>query len=129
MISIALALVGWVVPGGAYLALRRYTQFAAFAVLVLATFIGGVMLHGGYRFPQPSELAGLDSVTAMFFKAGAFAQVLAGGPYLVAQSLGGSHTFIEGRLHEYGNALMVLAGIFNVMAVSNAIDSRRTGAR
>ena len=32
----ALAVFGWIVPGGAYLLMRRYLQFAGFAVLVLS---------------------------------------------------------------------------------------------
>ncbi|MGP8245610.1 MAG: DUF6677 family protein [Bryobacteraceae bacterium] len=66
-----LAVFGWLVPGGAYLLTRRYLQFAGFAVLVSGTFALGLALHGGYRWPQPAELQGLDSFTILLFKADA----------------------------------------------------------
>jgi hypothetical protein len=34
MRALGLAAFGWLVPGGAYLLMRRYLQFAVFAVLV-----------------------------------------------------------------------------------------------
>ena len=124
MKAAGLALFGWLVPGGAYLLTRRYLQFAGFAVLVSASFLCGLGLQGGYQWPQPSELQGLDSFTSLLFQAGAFAKLLAGGPFLFAQLLGGPHSFLNGRVHEYGTTLLSLAGLFNLLAVSNALEMR-----
>jgi len=123
--AVVLAAFGWLVPGGAYLLMRRYVQFALFAVLVSGTFAAGLALHGGFEWPQPAELQGLDSFTALIFKAGALSKLLAGGPYLVAMLFGGAHAFLDGRLHEYGTTLLVMAGVFNVLAVSNALELRK----
>jgi hypothetical protein len=120
-----LAVFGWIVPGGAYLLMRRYLQFAGFAVLVSATFAAGLALHGGYRWPQPAELGGLDNATALFFKAGALAKLLAGGPFLLARLFDGGYGFLDGRLHEYGTMLLALAGLFNLLAVSDALALRK----
>jgi uncharacterized membrane protein (UPF0136 family) len=125
MSAFRLAIVGWLVPGGAYLLMRRYLQFAIFAVIVSATFAAGIVLQGGSRWPQPAELAGLDSFTAWAFKAGALAKVLAGGPYLIAELFNGSSSFFSGRLHEQGSTLLMMAGVFNVLAVSSALDLRK----
>lgn len=122
MKAAGLALFGWLVPGGAYLLRRRYVQFAGFAVLVSVTFACGLTLQGGYRWPQPSELQGLDNFTSLLFQAGAFAKMLAGGPFLLAQTLGNGHSFLDGRVHEYGTTLLSLAGIFNLLAVSSAFE-------
>ena len=62
----------------------------------------GLVLRGGFGWPQPAELAGLDGFTALLFKAGAAAKMLAGAPYLVAEVFGGSSSFLNSRLHEYG---------------------------
>ena len=129
MNAVVLAVFGWLVPGGAYLLLRRYLQFALFAVVVSATFAAGLALHGGYQWPQPAELEGLDNFTALVFKAGGFARLLAGGPFLLAQLFGVSHSFLDGRLHEYGTTLLVLAGLLNVLAVSNAFELRKEESR
>lgn len=127
--SAAIALFGWLVPGGAYLLTRRYQQFAGFAALVSITFATGLALQGGYRWPQPAELQGLDGFTALSFQAGAFAKLLAGGPFLLAQLLDGSHSFLDGRVHEYGTTLLTLAGLFNLLAISNAFELQKAERR
>ena len=129
MSALLLVVFGWLVPGGAYLLMRRYLQFAVFAFVVTATFAAGVALQGGYGWPQPAELAGLDGFTALVFKAGAFAKLLAGAPYLAAQIFDGSSSFVSGRLHEYGTTLLMMAGVFNVLAVSSALDLRKGETR
>ena len=128
MKAVGLAIAGWLVPGGAFLLTRRYAQFVGFAALVTITCSAGLALHGGYQWPQSAELQGLDSMTALLFQAGALVKMLAGGPFLLAQCFGGSHSFLDGRQHEYGATLLALAGLFNVLAVSNALESRKAEA-
>ena len=124
MKALSLAVFGWLVPGGAHLLMRRYLEFAVFAFVVSATFGAGLLLQGGCGWPQPAELAGLDTFTALAFKAGAFSKSLAGVPYLVAR-LFDTSSFLNGRLHEYGTTLLMMAGIFNVLAISSALDVRK----
>ena len=47
-----LVVFGWLVPGGAYLLMRRYVQFAVFASAVTAAVIAGVALQGGSGWPR-----------------------------------------------------------------------------
>lgn len=42
----AMAAFGWLVPGGAYLLMRRYAQAAMFGAAVTAAVIAGVALAG-----------------------------------------------------------------------------------
>jgi len=125
MNAILLAAFGWLVPGGAYLLMRRYLQFAIFAGVVTATFVAGAALHGGAAWPSAAELDGLDGFAVTIFKAGAIGKFLAGGPYLLNALFGGSGSFLSSRLHEYGSTLMVMAGAFNVLGVSSALDLRK----
>ena len=129
MKKLGYAVFGWLVPGGAFLLMRRRAQFAGFAVLVWASFGLGIALQGGYQWPHPAELQGLDGFTAWLFEAGALVKLLAGGPILVAQFLGASHGFLEGRVHEYGTTLLALAGLFNLLGISNALELRKAGPR
>jgi hypothetical protein len=124
MNAIGLAVFGWLVPGGAYLLMRRYVAFAVFAVVVVVAVVAGAVLQGGLRWPTTEELAGLDGFTALLFRAGAFGKALAGGPYLLVRMFGGSSTFLDGRMHEYGSTLLIMAGAANVLAVSSALEQR-----
>ena len=124
MNAIGLAVFGWLVPGGAYLLMRRYVAFAVFAVVVVVAVVAGAALQGGLRWPGAEELAGLDGFTALVFRAGAVGKALAGGPYLLARMFGGSSTFLDSRMHEYGSTLLIIAGVVNVLAVSSAIERR-----
>jgi len=124
MKTLRLAAFGWLVPGGAFLLMRRYLQFAVFATLVTTAFVGGLLLHGGTAWPQPAELTGLDGFTAFVFKASVFAKALAGAPYVLARAFDSS-TFLSSRLHEQGATLLVMAGAMNVLAISSALDLRK----
>jgi len=121
----ALAVFGWLVPGGVYLLMRRYVQAGVFALLVLAAFGAGIALHGGFEWPQPAELQGLDGFTALLFKAGAAAKLLAGLPCLVALAFDGAHGFLDGRVHEYGTTLLAMAGLINLLGISSALELRK----
>ena len=120
---------GWLAPGGAYLIMRRYTQFALFACAVWIAFVLGLALDGRLGWPQPADLAGLDGFTASLFRASAIGQALAGAPYLLARVFGATEPFLGGRLHEYGTTLLILAGLINTLAISSAFDLRKDQAR
>jgi hypothetical protein len=120
----ALVFVGWLVPGGAYLLLRRYVQFAIFASAVTVAVIAGFALQGGSGWPRPDELAGLDGFTALVFRAGAATKLLAGAPFLAASMVHSAGGFLSSRVHEYGSALLIMAGLVNVLGVSSALDQR-----
>ena len=116
----ALAAVGWLLPGGGYLLLRRYRQFAWFLLLVSAATAAGVLLRGGILWPSPAETQGLDGLAALLARAGALAKAMAGAPYLLVRALGYSQTYLDGCLHEYGNVLLSVAGLLNLMALADA---------
>ncbi len=122
--KVAMVVFGWLVPGGAYLLMRRYLQFAVFATAVTAAVIAGVALRGGSGWPRPEELAGVDGFTALLFQAGAAAKLLAGAPFLAASAMVDAGGFLSSRVHEYGNVLLILAGVMNVLGVSSALDQR-----
>lgn len=115
---------GWLVPGGAYLLMRRYLQFALFAATVFVAVVAGLALHGSFAWPGSADLAGLDNMTRLIFEAGACAKLLAGLPYLVVKALVGSGSFLEGRTHEYGSTLLAIAGLVNLLGIASALDLR-----
>ena len=119
------AAFGWIVPGGAYLLARRYLQFAVSLALVCGATAAGVALQGASLWPRADELQGLDGLAAIMGQAGALARILAGGPYLLARLCGYSQTFLGGQTHEYGTTLLALAGLFNLLALADALEWRK----
>jgi hypothetical protein len=122
MKRVGLAAFGWLVPGGAYLLTRRYLQFALFAAIVCSAFGAGLAMQGSAQWPTAAELSGLDPFTSFLFQAGACAKMMAGAPYLAASLLGPERGFLAGRAHEYGSTLLLVAGLFNVLAISSAVE-------
>jgi len=119
------AVFGWLVPGGAYLLARRYLQFAISMVLVCCATVAGIALHGANLWPQADELRGLDGIAALMAQGGALARAMAGAPYLVARLCNYSQTFLGGQTHEYGTVLLALAGLFNLLALADALELRK----
>ena len=116
------AAFGWLVPGGAYLLTRRYLQFGITLALVSIATLAGIALHGTNLWPQAADLQGLDGLTSMMAQGGALARVLAGAPYFLAQICGYAQPFLNGQTFEYGSTLLVLAGLFNFLALADALS-------
>lgn len=101
--------LGWLLPGGAYLLRKRYEQFAFSFALVCAAFVAGIGL-GGLNTPAQPEIFGA---------AAAVAKWLIGGPYLIARMLNNSPVPIDAPMHDYGLALLMAAGLINLLALSD----------
>jgi len=125
MKAAAMAAFGWLVPGGAYLLMRRYLQFGVSLAVVCCATAAGMALHGANLWPQPGELQGLDGFSIGLAHAGALVKALAGGPYLLARVGDYSQTFLSGQTHEYGTTLLVLAGLFNLLALVDGMELRK----
>ena len=119
------AVFGWLVPGGAYLLARRYLQFGIALALVCCATAAGIALHGANLWPQADELQGLDGLATWMAQGGAVARALAGLPYLLARLCNYSQTFLSGQTHEYGTTLLVLAGLFNLLALADGLELRK----
>jgi len=119
------AAFGWLVPGGAYLLARRYLQFAVSMVLVCCATVAGIALQGANLWPQAGELQGLDGLASVMAQAGAVARAMAGAPYFLARLGNYSQTFLSGQTNEYGTTLLVLAGLFNLLALADALELQK----
>jgi hypothetical protein len=121
----AMAVFGWLVPGGAYLFVGRKRQFALSLVLVSAAFLAGIALQGGNQWPRGEDLGGLDSLSILLAHAGSLVKMLAGGPRLLSWIFDYSQGFLAGKLHEYGTMLLVAAGLLNLLAMADAWELRK----
>jgi len=116
------SLIGWLVPGGGYYLLKRTKQFYFYLFAVLALFAAGLLLRGGALWPEPKDMQGLDNVNAVLMKGSAVAKVFAGIPYLLTIVAGYSQTFADGFRNDLGTKLLVLAGLFNLLALADAFS-------
>jgi len=112
--------VGWLLPGGGYLLLGRRRQFALFLAVVCAASVAGVLLQGSNLWPPAGDLQGLDGVSVLVARGGAITKAMAGGPYLLALAAGYAQSYVAGCLHEYGTALLSVAGLLNLLALAGA---------
>ena len=128
MKTVGSALFGWLVPGGAYLLARRYWQFAISLTIVCIATVAGVALQGANLWPQANELQGIDGLAVGMAKAGALARMLAGAPYFLTRLAHYSQSFLNGQTHEYGTTLLALAGLFNLLALTDALERRKAKA-
>ncbi len=117
---------GWIVPGGAALVEKRYTRFAVVFVAVTLSVVAGIALGGASEMPGSGELQGLDGVSMLMARAGGVIRYVAGAPLLIANALGYSHSFLDGRLHEQGTTLLLVAGLFNLLALVDPLGERET---
>lgn len=101
--------VGWLVPGGGYLLTKRYRRFTLCFAMVCVVFAGGVALGGLHNPPQPG----------FFGVAAAAAQWLSGGPFLIARVFSHAPLPIDTPVHEYGAALLMTAGMINLLALAD----------
>ena len=101
--------IGWILPGGAYLLKRSYYQFALCFALVAAAFTGGVALGGLSNPPQPGVFGAVAALT----------QWLAGGPYLVARIFSHPALAVDAPIHNYGLVLLMAAGTINLLAMAD----------
>jgi hypothetical protein len=116
------SLIGWLIPGGGYFLLKRKNQFYFYLFTVLALFTVGLLLRGGLLWPEPEDLNGMDNVTSLLMKGSAAAKIFAGVPYLLALFGGYSQTFLDGFKYDMGTKLLVLAGLFNILALADAFS-------
>ena len=119
------AAFGWLVPEAHICWRAAICQFALSLAVVCGATVAGIALHGANLWPQAGELQGLDSLAAWMAQRGALARVMAGAPYLLARLCHYSQTFVAGQTHEYGTTLLVLAGLFNLLALADALELRK----
>lgn len=122
MSSFAIGLAGWLVPGSGYLLTRRHWQFAVSSALIWSAFVAGIALHGGGLWIGPAELEGVDGFTGAVAWAGVVGKALAGAPFLLARIFYSAQSYVDGRLHEYGTTLLLMAGIMNLLALADSLE-------
>ena len=103
----------WAIPGAAHLWFGRRAKGLVFLIALPLMFGIGLALQGRlFPFEISQPLVALAAV----------ADVGMGVPYLVARTLSVGAGTVVAPTYEYGNAFLIVAGLLNLLVVTDAWD-------
>jgi hypothetical protein len=112
---IAPVALGWIVPGGGHMLLKRGGRGALILASVSLMFVLGLLMRGALFLPQ-----GEDLLTRVIYYGGFVGNVLSGLPYLLSVWLGYAQADVAGHVHDYGTKFLVAAGLLNLLGMVDA---------
>jgi hypothetical protein len=118
----AVALMGWIIPGGGYLLLKQRARGYTIGITILTMFIFGLLIGGIRVATAPEIMSGSGTVLNQIGqKPWYIAQVL-NGPVCMISSALAEKTRVESHAHsaEIGTLYTAIAGMLNLLAI---IDS------
>jgi len=108
-----ICLASWAVPGAGHLWFGRRAKGFVFLIALPLMFVIGLALQGRlFPFEVNQPLVALAAV----------ADVGIGVPYFVARTLGAGAGTVVAQTYEYGNAFLIVAGLLNLLVVTDAWD-------
>ena len=106
-------LAAWAVPGAGHLWFGRRFKGIVFLLTLPIMFAIGLALDGRlFPFEVSQPLVALAAV----------ADVGIGVPYLIARTLAAGAGNVISPTYEYGNAFLIVAGLLNLLVVTDAWD-------
>jgi hypothetical protein len=112
--------LGWLVPGGGHLLLKRTGRGVLLLVAITTMFLCGLMMRGTMFTPQ-----GDDLLTVLINWGGWVGNVASGILYLMSVWLGYAQPDVAGAVHDYGTKFLVTAGLLNLLAIADAFEIAR----
>jgi hypothetical protein len=109
--------LGWLVPGGGHLLLKRTGRGFLLMLSVTAMFLCGLMMRGNMFTPQTGDL-----LTTLINTGGFIGNVASGILYLLSTWLGYNQPDMAGHVHDYGTKFLVTAGLLNILAMVDAFE-------
>jgi hypothetical protein len=109
--------LGWLIPGGGHLLLKRTGRGVLLGVAITGMFVCGLMMRGAMFQPQSGDL-----LTVLINTGGFVGDVCSGILYLLTSWLGYVQPDIAGAVHDYGTKFLVTAGLLNVLAMVDAFE-------
>lgn len=110
-ISIAAALLGWLIPGGGHFLMKKWLRGALLMASVLSMFFLGLAMQGRVYSPNTGDI--LDML-------GFVGDVGAGGLYLLAKSMDWGRGAVQLAVADYGTKFIIVAGLLNIMSAVDA---------
>jgi hypothetical protein len=114
---IAPVALGWLVPGGGHLLLKRYGRAALLGACITLMFLAGLAMRGAMFQPQTGDL-----LTTLIHVGGFVGDIATGILYLLTVWLGYTQPDVAGHVHDYGTKFLVSAGLLNILAMVDAFE-------
>jgi hypothetical protein len=114
---IAAVALGWVVPGGGHMLLKRPGRGLLILASVVILFGLGLMMQGMLFQPQTGDL-----LTTVIYTGGFVGNLLSGLPYFFSVWLGYAQPDVAGHVHDYGTKFLVAAGLLNLLGIVDAFE-------
>lgn len=109
--------LGWLVPGGGHLLLKRTGRGVLLLVSVTGMFLCGLMMRGAMFQPQSGDL-----LTILINWGGFIGNLASGILYLLTVWLGYNQPDVAGAVHDYGTKFLVTAGLLNILAMVDVFE-------
>jgi len=109
--SIAVLIVGWLIPGAGHLMLRKWSRAALLFISVIVMFVLGIKMQGKVYSANTGDI--LDML-------GFVGDVGSGILYFAAQIMDLGRGAIHIAVADYGTKFIIVAGLLNIMAAIDA---------
>ncbi len=105
--------LAWLVPGLGHLLLHRRQRAAVFALVVVASFVVGILCQGELILPKQGDPLSFVATVATLGN---------GILFFIAKLLGLGDGVSTAVTYEYGNAFLLTAGVMNLLLMLDAYD-------
>jgi len=109
--SVAVLIVGWLIPGAGHLMLRKWSRAALLFISVIVMFVLGIKMQGKVYSANTGDI--LDML-------GFVGDVGSGILYFAAQIMDLGRGAIHIAVADYGTKFIIVAGLLNIMAAIDA---------
>jgi hypothetical protein len=109
--AVVAPLVGWLIPGGGHILLKRYGRGILLLVSVVAMFLIGLGMQGRIYRPNGGDI--LDML-------GFVGDVGSGMLYFVARIMDWGNVMTANAAADYGKTFLIVAGLLNFIAAADA---------
>jgi hypothetical protein len=109
--AVVAPIVGWLIPGGGHIMLKKYVRGGLILVSVVGMFVIGLGMQG--RIYQPNGGDILDIL-------GFVGDVGAGALYFLARIMDWGNVMAANAVADYGKTFLIAAGLLNYIAAADA---------
>jgi hypothetical protein len=110
-LAVVAPIVGWLIPGGGHILLKRYVRGILLLVSVVAMFVIGLGMHGRIYKPNSGDI--LDIL-------GFVGDVGSGALYFLARIMEWGDNLAANAAADYGKTFLIVAGLLNFIAAADA---------